>query len=178
MPERFVTLATIGAPHGVKGEVRVKSFAADPTALGAYGPLLAKDGRAFEIERLRPLKGDMLVVKFRGIDERTAAEKLNRLTLYIERSALPEPADGEFYHADLIGLAVFDASGAQLGTVIAVENFGAGDILEIAPERGPTLLVPFTKSAVPDIDIAAGRLVVAPPAEIEARPEENEGEET
>jgi 16S rRNA processing protein RimM len=178
VPERFITLATIGAPHGVRGEVRVKSFTADPMALGAYGALFAKDGSAFEIERLRQLKGDMLVVKFRGIDDRTVAEKFNRLTLHVDRSALPAPAPDEFYHADLIGLAAVDAAGTPLGTVVAVENHGAGDIIEIAPESGPSLLLPFTKAAVPDIDVAAGRVVVAPPTEIEARPEEGEVEET
>ena len=94
-----------------------------------------RTGSAFEIERLRQLKGDMLVVKFRGIDDRTAAEKFNRLTLHVDRSALPAPAPDEFYHADLIGLAAVDTAGTPLGTVVAVENHGAGDIIEIAPER-------------------------------------------
>ncbi len=136
MPERFVTLATIGAPHGVKGEVRVKSFTAEPMALGGYGPLFSKDGRKLEVERLRPAKGDMLVAKFLGIEDRDAAEALKGLAIGVDRAALPAPEPDEFYHADLIGLAAFDAAGAPLGTVVAVDNYGAGDILEIAPASG------------------------------------------
>jgi 16S rRNA processing protein RimM len=169
----LVVLAVIGAPHGVKGEVRVKSFAADPMSLRAYGTLFAEDGRAFEIERLRPAK-DVLIAKFRGVDDRDAAARLTGLALGIERSALPAAENDEFYHADLIGLEAFDAAGQSLGQVVAVQNFGAGDILEIAPPKRPSLLVPFTKESVPDIDIAAGRLVVVPPIEVEIEPPEEE----
>ena len=168
-----VILAVIGAPHGVRGEVRVKSFVADPMSLKGYGTLLAEDGRGFQIERLRPAK-DVVVVKFRGVDDRDAAAKLTGLTLGVERSALPAAEEDEFYHADLIGLEALDGAGASLGTVIAVQNFGAGDILEIAPPKGPSLLVPFTKESVPAIDIAAGRLVVVPPIEVEIEPEEDQ----
>ena len=122
----------------------------------------------------------MLVVKFRGVDDRTAAEKLNGLTLYVERSALPPADPDEFYHADLIGLRAFDAAGDPLGTVTAVWNHGAGDILEIVPlgaTRGASQLVPFTKACVPDIDIEAGRMVVVLPHEVEAK-EDDEEEET
>jgi 16S rRNA processing protein RimM len=171
VPERFVTLATIGAPHGVKGEVRVKSFAADPMALGAYRPLSTKDGRSFEIERLRPGKG-VLIAKFRGVEDRDAAEALKGLSLGVDRDALPAPDTDEFYYADLIGLSAFDAAGASLGTVVAVENYGAGDILEIARAGAPALLLPFTKTVVPDIDIARGRIVVVPPEETEAKEED------
>jgi 16S rRNA processing protein RimM len=160
-----VLLAMIGAAHGVKGEVRVKSFTADPMAVGGYGHLFAKDGRRFEIEKLRPLKGDMLGAKLRGVDDRGAAEALNKVSLYVERSALPAPEEDEFYHADLIGLAALDRAGVKLGTVVAVHNFGAGDILDIAPSRGASLLVPFTRVTVPVVDIAAGRVTVVPPAE-------------
>jgi len=172
---RFIALATVGAPHGVKGEVRVKSFAADPMGLGAYGPLFTKDGRKFEIERLRPAKG-VLIAKLRGVEDRNAAEALKGLSLGVDRTAFPPPEPDEFYVADLIGLAVFDTAGNALGHVAAVENHGAGDILEIArppgkESGGPSLLLPFTKATVPDIDIPAGRLVVVPPTEIEAKPE-------
>jgi 16S rRNA processing protein RimM len=109
----------------------------------------------------------MLVVKFAGIDDRNAAEALTGVELFVERSALLPPDPEEFYHADLIGLDAISPAGERLGAVVAVQNFGAGDILEIAPPRGATLLVPFTKAAAPEIDLAAGRLVVVPPAEIE-----------
>ena len=171
-PSSRVVLAQIGAAHGIRGEVRVKSFTADPTSLGGYGPLLAADGRTFEIDRLRPLKGDMLVAKFRGIDDRNAAEALNGVELSVDRSALPPAEANEYYHADLIGLEAFDAGGNPLGRVVAVENFGAGDILEIAPSDGVSLMIPFTNATVPDIDISAGRLTIVPPAEIEIEEEE------
>lgn len=172
---RFIALATVGAPHGVKGEVRVKSFAADPMGLGAYGPLFTKDGRKLEIERLRPAKG-VLIAKLRGVEDRNAAEALKGLELGVDRSALPAPEPDEFYVADLVGLTAFDAAGNALGHVAAVENHGAGDILEIARPPGtesssPSLLLPFTKATVPDIDISAGRIVVAPPTEVEAKPD-------
>jgi 16S rRNA processing protein RimM len=168
----LVLLATVGAAHGIRGEVRVKSFMADPASLADYRPLFASDGRTFEIERLRPLKGDMLAVKFRGIDDRNAAEALNGVELSVERSALPPAEAGEYYHTDLIGLEAFDAGGKPLGCVVAVENFGAGDILEIAPQDGVSLLIPFTNATVPDIDIQGGRLTIVPPAEIEIQEEE------
>lgn len=163
---RFIVLAKIGAASGVKGDVRVKSFTADPTALGGYGSLVAEDGRVFEIARLRPA-GGMLVVKFRGIDSRNAAEALNGTLMGVPRNALPEPEPEEFYHADLTGLDAFDPAGRALGAVTAVLNHGAGDFLEIAPREGKTLLIPFTRQAVPEIDIARGRLTIVLPIEIE-----------
>jgi 16S rRNA processing protein RimM len=172
-PEKIL-FATIGAAHGVIGEVRVKSFASDPAALADYGPLFADDGRRFEIERLRPGK-NVVIAKFRGIDDRNAAEALNGIPLYLAREKLPPPEEDEFYHADLIGLEAVTEAGERLGTVIAVHDFGAGDILDIAPPRGPSLMVPFTKAAVPSIDIAAGRLTVVPP--MEAEPDETPPEE-
>lgn len=165
-------LATIGSPHGIRGEVRVKSFTADPTALASYGPLTAADGRVFEIERLRPAKG-VVIAKFRGVDDRNAAEALNGVELSVERSALPPAEVGEYYHADLIGLEAVDAAGKPLGRVVAVQNFGAGDILEIAPPDGVSLLIPFTNATVPDIDIAGGRLRIVLPAEIEIQEEQS-----
>ena len=171
-----VRLATIGAAHGVKGEVRVKSFTADPAALGSYGPLMAEDGRRFEVERLRPAKGDMLVVKLAGIGDRTAADALNGLALYVARAALPAPGADEFYHADLIGLTAVDAGGDTLGTIVAVHAFGAGDVLDIKPAHGASMLVPFTRAVCPEVDIAARRIVCVPPAGLleDAEPEEGE----
>jgi 16S rRNA processing protein RimM len=170
-----ILLARIGAPHGVRGEVRVKSFAKDPESLKRYSPLAAGDGRLFHVERLRPAK-EVLVVKFRGVDDRRAAEALNGVELYLDRERLPAAEEDEFYHADLIGLAAFSEAGEALGTVIAVHDFGAGDILEIAPSRGKSLLLPFTRATVPLVDIEAGRIVVAPPAEIEDEEPAPEGE--
>jgi 16S rRNA processing protein RimM len=166
-----ILFAKIGAAHGVRGEVRVKVFGPDPMALQDYGLLSASDGRHFEVERLRPAK-NVVIAKFRGIDDRNAAEALNGVELFIERGALPATEADEYYHADLLGLEAHDAAGELVGTVVAIHNFGAGDILEIAPRRGPSLLLPFTNTNVPAIDLAAGRLVVAPPAETEVEKDE------
>ena len=157
-----VTVARIGAAHGIKGDVRVKPLTEDPTAVAAYGPLETDDGRRLEIETLREA-GEMLVVRFKGIRDRNAAEALTGLALSVPRERLPDAGADEFYHADLIGLSAVTADGAPFGTVVAVQNFGAGDLLEIAPPSGKTILLPFTAAVVPAIDIAGGRVTVAPP---------------
>jgi 16S rRNA processing protein RimM len=157
-----VCLGQIGAAHGLRGEVRLRSFTSDPAAITGYGPLETEDGRVFEIERLRPAK-DHFVASFSGIRDRAAAERLVNLKLYVPRERLPAPAQSdEFYHADLIGLAVIDPAGRTVGTVIAIHNFGAGDLVEVQPETGnQTELVPFDAINVPTVDIAARRIVVA-----------------
>jgi 16S rRNA processing protein RimM len=168
-PQRII-LAVIGAPHGVKGEVRVKCFGADPLALGEYGPLTTTDGRTLSVDALRPLKGDLVVARFREIADRSAAERLNGAELTVLRSALPAEDDADtFYHADLIGLRAETADGAELGTVAAIYDFGAGDVIELRGEAG-TRVLPFTKAVVPVVDVAGGRVVVALPDEIEGEP--------
>jgi 16S rRNA processing protein RimM len=160
-----VCLGQIGAPHGVRGEVRLHSFTADPAAITSYGPLETEDGRVFKIETMRPAK-DHFVARISGVADRSAAELLKNIKLYVPRERLPEPDEpDEFYHADLIGLSVHDRSGQKLGTVVAVHNFGAGDLIEVIPEAGgKTELLPFDETHVPIVDIAAGRIVVVPPA--------------
>lgn len=169
--EQRVCLGQIGAAHGVRGEVRLRSFTAEPEAITRYGPLLTEDGRVVEIEAMRPAK-DHFVARLAGVGDRDAAERLVNVRLYVPRERLPElEADDEYYFADLIGLAVVDRGGARRGTVVAVHNFGAGDLIEVAPEGGgKTELLPFTASAVPDVDIAGGRLVIDPPHVIDAGP--------
>jgi 16S rRNA processing protein RimM len=163
-----VYVAQIGAAHGTRGEVRLRSFTQNPLAVASYGPLESEDGaRRFEIEGLRPAK-DHFVVRLAGIGDRDAAEKLTGLRLYVPRDRLPPVEDDEtYYHADLVGLAAVTPDGAPLGTVAAIHNFGAGDIVEIKRDGGEPLLVPFTEAAVPKIDMKAGRMVVVPPAETE-----------
>lgn len=163
-PENRVVLGVIGAPHGVRGECRVKSFTADPLALGDYGPLFTEDGRVFEIDDGRHVKDDMLVVKFAGMNDRDQVKALTNQLLFVDRARLPPPDDeDEFYHADLIGLPVFDGAGTLLGTVQALHDFGAGDLLEIYPMAGGgTWLQPFTRIAVPVVDVPARRLVIDP----------------
>ncbi len=158
--ENPVLMAVIGAAHGIKGEVRVKSFTGDPQALGDYGPLLTADGRAFEVLGLRPQK-EVVVVRFKGVKDRNAAEALAGTELFVDRSALPPVDDEEeFYHADLVGLAVIDTDGARIGTVKTMHDYGGGDIVEVALTGARSVLVPFTKAAVPAIDIAAGTMTV------------------
>jgi 16S rRNA processing protein RimM len=160
-----ICLGQIGAAHGVRGEVRLHSFTAEPQAIAGYGSLESDDGRIFEIESLRPAKNH-LVARLAGITSRSAAEQLTNIKLYVPRERLPAPVEAdEFYHADLIGLAVVDRAGEKLGTVVAIHNFGAGDLIEVRQAEGePTQLLPFDEATVPEIDLAAGRLVVEFPA--------------
>lgn len=163
-----VLLGIIGAARGVKGEVRIKSYTADPTDIGRYGPLSAADGRHFEILSARMAK-DVVVARLKGVADRNVAEALNGIELFVDRSLLPPPEDeDEFLHADLIGLRAETAGGALVGKISAIHNFGGGDTVEIQQQRGPSLLLPFTKQVVPVVDIAGGRVVVELPAEIEA----------
>ena len=159
-----ICLGQIGAAHGVRGEVRLRSFTADPEAIGRYGPLETEDGRIVRIESLRHAK-DHFVARLAGVADRSAAERLNNAKLYVLRERLPEPDQpDEFYHADLIGLAVIDRAGEKFGTVVAVHNFGAGDLIEVRPNSGgKTRLLPFDEATVPVVDLAAGHLVIVEP---------------
>jgi 16S rRNA processing protein RimM len=160
-----ICVGRIGAAHGTRGEVRLWSFTADPLAIADYGALETQDrSRSFTIEALRPGK-DFLVARLAGITDRTAAEALTNLELYVQRERLPAPGDAdEFYHSDLIGLRAVGVDGSELGSVVAVQNFGAGDLLEVRPPNASgTVLVPFTAGTVPQVDVAAGRLVIDPP---------------
>lgn len=162
-----ICVARIGAAHGVRGAVKLWTFTEDPLAVERYGPLTTKDGaRQFEIASVRAAK-DHLVATFKGIATRNDAEKLNGIELYVPREKLPDTDDDEYYHADLIGLAAVTAANEPLGRVVAIHNFGAGDIIEIAPPAGATMLLPFTNAVVPTVDIAGGRVVIELPKEIE-----------
>ena len=165
MASARICVGQFGAPHGVRGEVRLRSFTADPDAIAAYGPLETEDGHVVQIEALRRAK-DHFVARLAGVGDRNAAERLTNVKLYVLRERLPAPdhAD-EFYHADLIGLIVVDRDGGKLGTVVAVHNFGAGDLIEVRPANGHvTQMLPFNETTVPVVDLAAGRLIVEPPA--------------
>ena len=169
-----IRVARIGAAHGIRGEVKLWSFTEDPMAVAHYGPLETEDGaRRFEIEAARPAK-DHLVARLKGIADRNAAETLRNTDLFVPRDRLPPIEDADtYYHADLVGLTAVGEDGAALGTITAIHNFGAGDLIEIAPAAGgEPLLLPFTDATVPTIDLKAGRVVVVPPAEIEAKEED------
>jgi 16S rRNA processing protein RimM len=162
-----ICVARIGAAHGVRGAVKLWTFTEDPLAVKRYGPLLTKDGaRQFEVTSAREAKGH-LVASLKGVATREDAERLNGIELYIERDKLPATEQDEYYHADLIGLAAVSAADEPLGKVIAIHNFGAGDIIEIAPPAGATMLLPFTNAVVPAVDLASGRVVIELPQEIE-----------
>jgi 16S rRNA processing protein RimM len=162
-----ICVARIGAAHGVRGAVKLWTFTDDPLAVKRYGPLATKDGaRSFEVTHAREAKGH-LVATLKGVATREEAERLNGLELYVAREKLPEPDTDEYYHADLIGLAAVNAANEPVGRVIAIHNFGAGDIIEIAPPNGATMLLPFTNAVVPTVDLAGGRVVIELPAEIE-----------
>jgi 16S rRNA processing protein RimM len=161
-----ICIARIGAAHGVRGAVKLWTFTEDPLAVKAYGPLLTKDGvRSFEVATAREAKGH-LVATLKGIATRQDAERLNGLELYVAREKLPATEEDEYYHADLIGLAAVNAASEPIGRVTAIHNFGAGDIIEIAPAHGATMLLPFTNAVVPSVDLAAGRVVIELPDEI------------
>jgi 16S rRNA processing protein RimM len=160
-----ICLGQIGAPHGVRGEVRLHSFTANPRAIAAYGPLETEDGRVLEIESLRPAK-HALVAKLSGVADRDAAERLVNTKLYVPRERLPDPVEAdEFYHVDLIGLRAVDPAGRECGAVVAVHNFGAGDLIELrTANSAQTELLPFDAITVPEVNVAQGYLIVEVPA--------------
>jgi 16S rRNA processing protein RimM len=169
-----ILVGRIGAAHGIAGEVRITTFTAEPLAIGSYGPLLTdRPGITVAIEKARQSKG-IVIARLEGVADRNAAEALNGTALYITREKLPPPDDeDDFYHSDLIGLEARLDDGHVLGEVVAVPNYGAGDILEVKdPRSGDTYLYPFTRAVVPEVRIAEGYLVIAPPLDVEPGEEE------
>jgi 16S rRNA processing protein RimM len=162
MGQSRVLLAIVTAPHGVKGLVRVKSFAAEPDSLTRYGALEDEGGAPVALSVVGLAKG-VVLARIAGIADRDAAERAKGTRLYLPRAALPATEPEEFYHADLLGLAAELEDGTVLGHVRAVHNFGAGDSIEIAREAAAPLMVPFTRAAVPAVELDKGRIVVAPP---------------
>jgi 16S rRNA processing protein RimM len=166
-----VCVARIGAAHGVRGAIKLWTFTEDPFAVKRYGPLSTKDGaRQFEVTDAREVKGH-LVATLKGVTTREEAERLNGVELYIAREKLPATEQDEYYHTDLIGLAAVTTADQPLGRVVAIHNFGAGDIMEIAPLQGATMLLPFTSAVVPTVDLKAGRVVIELPDDIEGEDE-------
>ena len=172
-----VLVARFGAAHGVRGEIKLWSFTQDPLAIADYGPLEDKNGtRQFVIDALRPNK-DFLVARIDGVGDRNAAEALRNVELYVPRERLPAiDEDDTWYHADLIGLAAVAPDGSTIGTIAALHDFGAGDVIEIAPVGGgQTLILPFTEAVVPEVDVKAKRIVVVLPSEEDIPPPKGEG---
>ncbi len=164
--QRLILVGHVSGAFGVKGEVRFHAYTADPLALTAYGPLLRADGsHALTVLAARPTK-DGVIGRVKEIATKEEADALRNLKLYVPRDAFPAPDDDEFYLADLLGLEARDADGVALGTVKTVQNFGADDMLEIAPVAGgQTWYLPFTKACVPDLHLSDGWLLAIPPAE-------------
>jgi 16S rRNA processing protein RimM len=164
MPSERVRIAKIGAAHGVRGEVRLFAYTEDPLAIRAYGELEDESGtRRFRIVSLRPAK-DHLIARIEGVGDRNGAASLTHLELYVPRARLPRQKEaGTFYHADLVGLSVETKDGEKLGEVIGVQNFGAGDLLEIKSAHGANVLIPFIDQYVPAVDIGGGKIIADPP---------------
>lgn len=170
MTDNKLCVGVIAGAHGVRGDVRIRSFTAEPGDLVAYGPLSDAAGRRqFRITLLGEVRGQ-LRAHVEGIEDRDAAEALAGVELYVDRSALPEPEEEEYYHSDLIGLRAELDDGSPFGTVRALYDFGAGDMIEFALAEGGIAILPFTRAVVPEVDLAGGRLVVRPPEEVEAKP--------
>lgn len=168
-----VAVGVFGAPHGVRGEMRLKSFTGDPLAIADYAPLTDKSGqRRYVLKKARAFKDDLLIVSVEGVADRDAAAKLTNLEVFASRDVMPPAEEDEFYHADLIGLQAKDPDGKIIGFVLAVHNFGAGDIIEIKPvDGGQTLLLPFTKAIVPQINLADETITIILPDEVEGEEE-------
>jgi len=153
------------AAHGVKGLLRVKTFTETPAALDAYGPLADSAGAPVYDLQVVEARDAVAIVRMKGVDGRTQAERFKGAMLYLKRDALPEPEADEFFHADLIGLAAATAADGRIGEVAALNDYGAGDLIEIALDAGgPPLVLPFTLAVVPEIDLVAGTVLLAPPA--------------
>jgi 16S rRNA processing protein RimM len=173
-----VLLGRIAGAHGIKGDVAIRSFTADPAAIASYGPLSdAAGARSFGLRVVR-VTDKAVIVRIEGVVDRTAAEALKGVELYVDRARLPAAGEREFYHADLIGLAAVDADGRAIGEVVAVQNFGAGDLIEIRMAGlRETEFIPFNDAFVPSVDVAGGRIVVAMPVQEEHGPGGEHGSE-
>lgn len=167
MSARRVCVGAFAGAHGVRGAVRLKSFTTIPADIASYGSLEDEAGtRRFKVKVTGEAKG-LLIARIDGIADRDAAQALKGIRLYVDRDRLPEPEDDEFYHADLVGLAVELPDGSPFGKVKGIADHGAGDVIEIARPGAPAVLAPFTLAAVPVVDITGGRIVFDPPEEID-----------
>ncbi len=174
-PDR-VCLGVIAGAHGVRGLVKIKSFTEEPEDVAAYGPVSDETGRKRFVIKVKGRVKGLILAELEGVRDRDQAQALHGLQLYVARGVLPQVDEEEtFYQADLIGLAAEDPEGRPLGQVVAVPNFGAGDLLEVLDPERVSQFYPFTRAVVPEVDLAAGRVVIRPPAEVTARPENDRG---
>jgi len=166
MAARRILIGAVAGAHGVRGEVLIKSYAAEPERIASYGPLSDETGdRQFQIA-VRRVTGRGVIARIEGVASRSEAEALKGMRLYVARERLPATGASEFYHADLVGLRALSPAGEVMGEVVAVQNYGAGDLIEIRLSGGgESELVPFTDAFVPKVDLAAGHMTVALPTE-------------
>ena len=164
MPTDHLAVGAIAGPHGVRGQFKVKLFAESPAALEQYGALQIDGGRALKLTVKSVNSRGLVIVSADGVTSREAAESLRGMLLSMSRASLPDPAEDEHYHADLLGASVFHEDGTSLGVVLALYNFGAGEIIEVKPPSGASVMLPFARSSVVSIDIPNRRVVLAPPA--------------
>ncbi len=157
-----VRIGRILAAHGIRGEVKIRSFTENPEDVGAYGPVSDAHGRTLSLSDIRPAKGPFVIARVEGVSDRNAAEALAGCDLHVPQDALPAPGTDEWYYSDLIGLAAISSDGEALGSVIAVHDFGAGDLIEVSPVSGQPFMVPFTAAGVPDINVADGTITIIP----------------
>lgn len=171
-----ILLGVVGGAHGIKGEVRIKSFTENPTDIKAYGPLVDAKGKTYTIRSAR-IQKNVVVVTINEISDRNGAELLNGTELFVDRSALPEDDADAFYQSDMVGMTVETTEGQPVGTVIAFHDFGAGEVVEIKPERGSSVMIPFSEAAVPEIDVERRVMIVEPlAAGLVSTPDEDEAE--
>ena len=164
-----ILLGVVLGAHGLKGEVKVRTFTETPERLAAYGPLHDDQGRIFAVTHIKAIDAVSAIAQFDQICSRDAAERLKGCEFFVTRAALPQTEAEEFYHADLIGLRVEDSEGRLIGHIRGIHNFGAGDVVDIERSDGNEALLPFNRQFVPVVEIAAGRVVIVPPEEVEAR---------
>jgi 16S rRNA processing protein RimM len=175
--DRKVLVGAVAGPHGVQGEVKIKTFTTDPAAIGRYGPLDDESGTRQYTLKVRGEVRGLVIARMSGVADRNAAEALKGLRLYVSRDRLPKPKKDEWYLTDLVGLRVERADGVAMGRVKSMQNFGAGDLVEVETANGQTVFLPFTKKVFPEVDVAGGRLIVDPPEEVEWKPDGDHDDE-
>jgi 16S rRNA processing protein RimM len=164
--EPMVCVAAVAAPHGIQGALKLRTFTERPENVVAYGPVYDGQGRRlFELELIRPTKGGV-IARIPGIEDRNEAERWRGVRFYVPRAVLPAPEAEEFYVEDLQGLPVERRDGTRMGRVLGLDNYGAGDVIEVGLDSGGSVVLPFTREVVPEVDLERGRLVVEPPPEL------------
>ena len=164
MTTDYLSVGAIAGPHGVRGQFKVKLFAETPAALEQYGALQIDDGRALKLSVKSVNSKGLVIASAIGVTSREAAEALRGMLLSTSRACLPDLADDELYHAELLGSSVFHEDGTKLGEVVALYNFGAGEIIEVKPAYGISVMLPFAGEYLVSVDIPNRRVVLAPPA--------------